>query len=133
MLMVMMAVMTGQLWRYFAVENANLTDRVYAARELRLALQCIGQDMGPVVWAQPLGPNKLMIDKQTPDGNEVIVQYSLTGGQLWRSDPSGAVFPIADGVVDFVADNPTDTLLRTEVTVRHGSITRTATLFWSSP
>jgi len=134
MLMTLVALMTAQMWRYFSAESRNLTDRTAAAQELRLAIESIRQDMGNVLWASPMSGDRLLIARPDGGAEERILVYSIQEGKLVRYDPvTGAEMPVAVGVAGFSAEDLTESVLRLEVTVQRGRITRNATMLWSRP
>ncbi len=133
-LMILVSMMTAQMWRHFSAQAANLDQRAGAAQELRFALEGIRQDMGPVVWATPVSGDRLLICMETPDGTERTVEYSVTNGHLLRYDQtSGTSTLVADHVSAFTAENLTDTVLQLVVTITRGNTSRQATILWSRP
>lgn len=131
-LMLLLSLITAQMWRYFSAQSSNLTQRSGAAQELRFALDCIAQDMGSVRWALPSGADALMLSTRGPAGADITVVYSVSDNKLMRVDQStGVSVPIADRITGFVVENISDTVLRINITVGSGELARRSTLLWS--
>jgi len=132
-LMIGLALMTAQMWRYFSAQAADLTQRTGAAQELRLVLESLSDDMGSVVWATPTASGGLMIQRKAPGGqSDVVIEYALQQGRLTRADgTTGITVPVAENVSGFVADDVTPSILRVTVSITVGGTARQATLYWS--
>jgi prepilin-type N-terminal cleavage/methylation domain-containing protein len=132
-LMVLVATMSAQMWRYFRAQAADLTSRTRTAQELRMALESLADDMGSVVWAIPVDPTHLLVCRQAPGApTRVTIEYSLDAGQLVRLDQStGIAIPVADCVSAFSVRNATEEILQIDIAIRSGGTTHRSTLFWS--
>lgn len=131
-LMLILSLISAQMWRYFSAQSSNLTQRSGAAQELRFALNSISQDMGGVRWALPSGLNTLMLSTRGPTGADITVIYSVSDSKLTRLDQStGISIPIADRVTGFAVENISDTVLRISITIGSGDLARHSTLLWS--
>ena len=130
-----LAMMTAQMWRYFTVQAADLSQRCDAAQELKLAMQSVANDMGSVVTATPTASNGLRITCLALGGqSNVTVEYWLSGQLLKRKDvATGVSVTIATKVSGFTATDVTSSLLRVTIYTTAGTITRQATLYWSRP
>lgn len=143
MLMAGLTIIAATSWRYLTVQMTDCTARARAAQELRFAVENIAQDMGAAVGATPVGGNGVLLcldGGSNPNGQadwaspDVLVQYSVSDGQLVRYDQSaGTEVTVAGDVSSLVVENVTATLLRIVVQVRRSDVTRQATLFWSKP
>ena len=135
MLMILLSLITAQMWRGFCAQAADLRQRTDTVQELQFALEGLCDDMGCVRWASPLAPDRLLISRDANAGQgEVLVEYFLDHQKLVRSDTSaGVAVPLADHVCTFLAQRVGDNVLRVEIAVKNGNTTRQATLLWSQP
>ena len=134
-LMIGLAMMTAQLWKHYMLQTADLSARTGAAQELRLALDGLAGDFGNVVWACPTADQGLLLCCEAPGGQSYpLIQYSVVQGRLVRTDQAaGTAVTIAANVSALTVSQVTPSVLQITVHVTAGSVTRSATLFWSPP
>ncbi len=140
-LMGLMAMITAQFWRFYAVERKDLTTRVRASQELSLALEGLTSDIGAAVGASILEDDRVLLCKDggpTPNGEadwgspDALVEYVLTDGKLYREDQStGTRIVVAEGVTTFFVQETGDNLYTITVVVQFDDLERQATINWS--
>ena len=142
-LMVILTLITAQVWRSLSVDGAELTARARLARELRFAVENLSRDMGAAVGATPIAGNRVLICRDwgaTPNGvpewgdPDLMVEYYVDEGKLLRLDQStGSQLAVAEDVSSFTAENVDASLMRIVVQAQRAGITRELTLMWSRP
>ena len=133
LLAVVVGAMTAHLWRNLSAQTHNLSHRAAAAQEMKFALEPLRGDMGAFTWAIRVSDNRLMINRYTVSGQEALVEYYPSGGNLCRYDHvTGFVMPVAAHVSDFSVSDVGGSVLQVGVTVTFGQIERQATILWST-
>jgi type II secretory pathway pseudopilin PulG len=142
-LMMALALVTTQVWRFLSADMTDLAARARLAKELRLAVESIREDMGSVVGATPVGTGGVLLCKDGgPSPNDEadwaepdrVVQYYFGDGKLFRLDQStGAEIVVAGDVSSFTVEDLTESLIRMVIQVRRGDLSRQVTLLWSRP
>jgi prepilin-type N-terminal cleavage/methylation domain-containing protein len=130
---VIIGAMTASLWRSVSFQTHDLSHRAEAAQELKFALETLRGDMGAFTWAMRVSDNRLMINRYTVSGQEALVEYYPSGGNLCRYDHvTGHVIPVAAHVSSFSVTEAGGSVLQVGVTVTCGDIDRHATILWST-
>ena len=138
-----LTLIAAQFWGYFSVSLTELNDRARLAQEMRFAVEGLTQDFGTTVGASVMAADEVLLCRDggnVPNGSpdwappDTLVRYSLISGQLVRQDlSSGVSLAVADNVSVFAVQDVTASVLRMDITVLRGDISRQVSLLWSRP